>query len=104
MQRSSSLMILRASVLDQAKRWVPKTDWGDTWVLIYATAGMRLLRNAQQEHIWSEIRALLSDHTDYDCPFSFKRETSQARTITGATEGVYGWLSVNYATGCLILI
>ncbi len=61
-------------------------------VHLRATAGMRLLPEAEQAAILDAVRAALASS-----PFG----SSSARVITGAEEGIYGWLTVNYVLGHL---
>ncbi len=57
-----------------------------------ATAGLRLLPVDQQEGIRDAVGAALDR-----VPFG----TTSARLISGAEEGIFGWLSVNYLLGRL---
>ena len=34
-------------------------------------------------------------------PFQFKNETKQAQILSGADEGSFGWVTVNYLSGTL---
>ena len=57
-------------------------------VYLYATAGMRLLPEAEQAHYYTEIKQWFATHPQWSL--------RDARTISGMEEGVYGWLSLNY--------
>ena len=57
-----------------------------------ATAGLRLLPEDQQAEILDSVRAYLAA-TGFG--------TASARVVSGAEEGVYGWLTVNYLLGHL---
>jgi apyrase len=61
-------------------------------LLLRATAGMRLLPDAQQEAIVSAVRGYFET-----LPFG----ATSAQIITGAEEGIYGWIAVNYTLGHL---
>lgn len=53
----------------------------------YATAGMRLISEHDQQKIYERIRQILAEY-----PFDVKA----AQTIPGKMEGLYSWLDVNY--------
>lgn len=61
-------------------------------VYLRATAGMRLLPEEEQAAILESVRSYLDS-----LPFG----ESTAEVITGADEGVYGWLTANYVLGHL---
>lgn len=63
-------------------------------VYFYATGGMRLLSATLQQ---SKFELL---HHWFDAQSQFP--LSEAKTISGYEESVYGWLAVNYQTGSLI--
>ncbi|KAF3990320.1 hypothetical protein FT663_02162 [Candidozyma haemuli var. vulneris] len=74
---------------------IPKDKWHDTPVYVLATAGMRLLPEQQQEKIVSETCKALQKHTD----FKIGSCSDHVQVIDGATEGIYGWLALNYLMG-----
>lgn len=57
-------------------------------VYFYATAGMRLLPESQQESLYKTLRFWFSQHEQW--------KLMEAKTLTGGEEGVLGWLAVNY--------
>lgn len=57
-------------------------------VSILATAGMRILPEEQQQAIYYNVNNYLKIHYN----FPIKR----VETISGSTEGLYGWLDINY--------
>ena len=63
-----------------------------TSVLVRATAGMRLLEASHQAEILSSIDRYLES-----TPFG----STSTRVISGAEEGLYGWITVNYILGHL---
>lgn len=63
-----------------------------TSVFVRATAGMRLLNEEEQDAILTEVEALLA---------SIEFGEASARVISGAEEGLYGWLTANYLLGHL---
>src|SRR5436190_23680549 len=80
------------SLLKYAMRHIPEQKQSSTPLFLLATAGMRLLRHAQQQAILSSACAYTRQHTQFllpDCDVHFQ-------VISGTPEGVYGWISVNY--------
>jgi Golgi nucleoside diphosphatase len=59
-----------------------------------ATAGLRLLQPQQAEDILAACRDVLARG-------HFLFHSSWAELISGDSEGLYGWIAVNYATGAL---
>ncbi len=60
-------------------------------VYFYATAGMRLLSNEQQQLYYQALERWFNNQNDW--------QLAEAKTITGSDEGIYGWLAVNYQLG-----
>ncbi|EEB08519.1 nucleoside diphosphatase Ynd1 [Schizosaccharomyces japonicus yFS275] len=84
-------------LLDFAAKVIPESEYQDTPVFLSATAGMRLLPKKQQEIILSNACSYIQDNYNFkldDCD-------SMIRVIDGKTEGLYGWLAVNYLLGHL---
>ncbi|SCV05986.1 LANO_0H19570g1_1 [Lachancea nothofagi CBS 11611] len=82
-------------LLEFAEDVIPQENLRFTPVFIQATAGMRLLpekkRNAILDHLCHDIK----QSTDFlvgDC-------RSQIQVIDGETEGLYGWIGLNYLLG-----
>lgn len=76
-------------LIDYAQVLVEK-DGGkldQTSIHLYATAGMRLLPKANQQEIYNAIKTYLK---------SFHYSDVYAQTLSGQSEGVFGWLSANY--------
>lgn len=69
-----------ALLLEQAARWVPHDQQSHTRVRALATAGMRMLSEAEQQPIWRGVDAAISAS-----PFAFVPGSSQ--TIVGEYEG-----------------
>nr|CAH8868910.1 unnamed protein product [Trichobilharzia regenti] len=82
-----------SSLLDVAVENIPTSALPNTPLFIMATAGMRLLSPTQQDMIWQTVR----DHVKSHYRFDFKY--SDAYTISGTEEGLFGWISVNYLLG-----
>ena len=82
-------------LLKFALRNVPKQSQSSTPLFLMATAGMRLLSPAQQTAILSSACAYTRERTPFilpDCDAHFQ-------VIDGRTEGMYGWIAINYLLG-----
>lgn len=67
---------------------VPERDFT---IDLYATAGMRLLPEYKQYAIYAKVRDWFANHENF--------HLHDAKTISGAEEGLFGWLAMNYALG-----
>ena len=72
---------------------IPKRMSPETRIFVYATAGVRLLDEKNQEKVISNTFNYLKTHSP------FKIKPRYVRAITGIEEGIYGWLSVNHLLG-----
>lgn len=82
-------------LLKFAETIIPKEKIKDTPVFLQATAGMRLLKKKTQDKILENICNGIKKHSKFnidDC-------SNQIQVIDGETEGIYGWLSLNYLSG-----
>lgn len=82
-------------LLDFAAEIIPAEKLGDTPIFIQATAGMRLLPDEKRTKILEQLCTSIRSETNFqltDC-------SSQIQIIDGETEGLYGWLSLNYLLG-----
>ncbi|MDF1758614.1 MAG: hypothetical protein P1U74_10010 [Legionellaceae bacterium] len=62
-------------------------------VYFFATAGMRLLPEEEQQSLYGNILQWFGEHPEWSL--------MDARTITGSEEGVFGWLATNYSLDLL---
>jgi len=81
-------------LLKFAKEEVPEDQRARTPLLLLATAGLRMLPDDAANRILEETRRALAGS-------GFLFRDGWARVISGQHEGLYGWVSVNYATGAL---
>lgn len=82
-------------LLNYALEHVPERHQSSTPLFLLATAGMRLLSPQRQQAILSSACAYAREHTPFllpDCDAHFQ-------VIDGKTEGLYGWISINYLLG-----
>ncbi|KAL2267736.1 hypothetical protein VTJ83DRAFT_5013 [Remersonia thermophila] len=83
------------SLIDHALSIIPAEKVHDTPIFLMATAGMRLLPEAQQTALTSEICSYLQRNTRFSLPDC----DLHVQVIQGETEGLYGWIASNYLLG-----
>ncbi|KAK9383437.1 nucleoside phosphatase family-domain-containing protein [Kockiozyma suomiensis] len=97
-QRPTHLEMLHLDpLLKHALAIVPKQKQPETPIFLLATAGMRLLTKEQQQHLLTRTCFHIKRTTNFllpDCD-------SHIRVIDGETEGLYGWLALNYMLGAI---
>lgn len=77
--------------MGKAKEIIPEALWKDVPVMIFATAGMRLVDSSKAEAVYADLRnGLLNSN------YPFDRESLQAKTISGREEGVFAFVAANY--------
>ena len=81
-----------ADLVAFVKEKVPERDWAVTPIWLKATAGLRMLEEAQSDLVLKSVRAYLADKAT--SPFVFKQ--SWASIISGNEEGGFGWIGFNY--------
>ena len=81
-------------LMQHASTAVPASLRARTPLHVWATAGMRVLPEPQQQALYSDTFAAVSQHTD----FAVNREVG-FRTISGEEEGFFGWLAANTLAG-----
>ncbi|KAL5355974.1 nucleoside phosphatase family-domain-containing protein [Aspergillus floccosus] len=82
-------------LLQHAQEIVPRDAIKDTPIFLLATAGMRLLPDAQRNVLLEQICSYASANSDFllpDCGVHIQ-------VIPGVTEGLYGWIATNYLLG-----
>lgn len=84
-----------AKLMKYAEEIIPKEKHNETPVFVLATAGMRLLPPAKKEMILKETCSALQKNTNFFLPNC----DNFIQIIDGETEGIYGWLSLNYLMG-----
>jgi Golgi apyrase len=98
-QDSSGIPDYMKPLLDFAKSSIPIKKHLTTPIYLYATAGMRLIPISNQTNILEKTCRYVSSNYDFkinDCNENFK-------VISGETEGIYGWVTVNYLKGSLVV-
>lgn len=82
-------------LLEHALGIVPADVVADTPLFLLATAGMRLLPESQRTELLSHICSYAQSQTGFqisDCDLNIQ-------VLPGQTEGLYGWIAVNYLLG-----
>lgn len=75
-----------------ANDFVPAESRHETPFFFLATAGIRLLPEADQREILDEVCKCLQSKTDFYVPDC----STHVNVIDGQVEGLYGWLALNY--------
>lgn len=78
------------TLIDYVKANLPQSEWAVTPIYLKATAGMRALNQSAQDQIIANVRVFLKT-----TPFLFQDD--YAKVIPGTDEGVFGWITTNYA-------
>lgn len=79
-------------LVEFAAKIVPKEKQRDTPIFIQATAGMRLLPEKKRSAILKEVCNSVRKHSDFELDSC----TDHVQVIDGETEGIYGWIALNY--------
>jgi Golgi nucleoside diphosphatase len=83
------------NLLHYALKHIPEQQQSSTPLFLLATAGMRLLTPAQQ----ADILASACAYTRQRTPFLLPDCDTHFQVIDGTTEGLYGWIAINYLLG-----
>lgn len=84
-------------IIEEAARLVPVNLHSSTPIYLQATAGMRLLPNKARERVLKETCEVLQHHSN----FIVQPCEEHIEVIDGDTEGIYGWIALNYLTNRL---
>lgn len=71
---------------------IPKSQHHRTPIFLHATAGMRLIPDDTQKAVLDNVCSILTNQSDFYIPDC----ASHINVIDGETEGLYGWLALNY--------
>ncbi|CAK7900954.1 golgi apyrase [[Candida] anglica] len=82
-------------LLRYAEEIIPQEKHRETPVFVLATAGMRLLPHGKQRKILKETCESIRSNTEFSIPNC----SDFVQVIDGETEGLYGWLGLNYLMG-----
>ncbi|SMN20002.1 similar to Saccharomyces cerevisiae YER005W YND1 Apyrase with wide substrate specificity [Maudiozyma saulgeensis] len=82
-------------LLKEAEKIIPNDKLSSTPVFIQATAGMRLLPKKNRDEILEDLCTKIKKSTR----FKMDNCETQIQIIDGETEGIYGWLGLNYLLG-----
>lgn len=82
-------------LMKHAESIIPSEQHRDTPVFVLATAGMRLLKDSEQKKILKKTCSVLQKKTKFSIPDCLEN----VQIIDGETEGIYGWLALNYLMG-----
>ena len=82
-------------LMEFAAKIIPKEQHSETPLFVLATAGMRLLLPKEQKAVLKEVCNSMKTNTD----FFIGNCKDHVEIIDGETEGIYGWLGLNYLMG-----
>ncbi|KAK9479000.1 nucleoside phosphatase family-domain-containing protein [Lipomyces japonicus] len=85
-------------LLDHAKKIVPASKHAETPIFLLATAGMRLVEPAR---LRDDMLERACSYIKQNSKFLVPDCAEHVRVIDGETEGLYGWLALNYMMGSL---
>lgn len=85
-------------LVDKAKKVIPSNMHGSTPIYVQATAGMRLLPTKDRDRVLKETCEVLAHKSE----FIVEPCNEHVEVIDGDTEGLYGWLALNYLTDRLV--
>ncbi|EEH57231.1 uncharacterized protein MICPUCDRAFT_57898 [Micromonas pusilla CCMP1545] len=94
-------------MLTEAVEKVPARDRSRTPLYVWATAGLRVLSEVEQDELWASVDAIARAKTPFkiaekgDGSEDDRIPSSSAhfKTIEGTDEGFYAWLAANYLAG-----
>ncbi|KAF5093196.1 hypothetical protein D0Z03_002513 [Geotrichum reessii] len=86
-----------AELLKYAETVIPAEQHARTPIFIHATGGMRLLEEDQKKEILGQSCKFIKQTTKFYLPDC----SEHVNIISGDTEGIFGWLAVNYLVGGL---
>lgn len=86
-----------SELIQFAREIIPREKQSQTPIFVLSTAGMRLLAPKDRKNILKQTCIALKKNSNFlinDCE-------NHVQTIDGETEGIYGWLGLNYLMGQL---
>ncbi|KAK9460326.1 nucleoside phosphatase family-domain-containing protein [Lipomyces oligophaga] len=84
-------------LLEYAKKIIPAEKHSETPIFLLATAGMRLLSDNDRQILLDKT----CFHFKTNSKFLIPDCETHVRVIDGETEGLYGWLALNYMLGSI---
>ncbi|KAH3665859.1 hypothetical protein OGAPHI_004047 [Ogataea philodendri] len=84
-------------LVEYAEQIIPEDKLSSTPIFIQATAGMRLIPQQKREKVLEKVCKALKEHTH----FKIDSCEDHVQVIDGETEGLYGWIGLNYLKGKL---
>lgn len=85
------------NIIENASKLIPVNLHASTPIYLQATAGMRLLSEKDRERVLKETCEALQRHSN----FIVQPCEEHIEVIDGDTEGIYGWIALNYLTNRL---
>jgi len=82
------------SMLNNAKKFIPKNQWSETPIGLKATAGLRLLSNETAQRLLDEVSELFQS-------YPFQMADNSVSILEGADEGLFCWFTINFLHGII---
>ncbi|XP_043466172.1 ectonucleoside triphosphate diphosphohydrolase 5-like [Leptopilina heterotoma] len=79
-------------LVEKAKSAIPSSEWGDTPLLLKATAGLRLLPADKANRILEVTRNFLNSS-------GFQLNENSVSIMEGVDEGIFSWVTANFLLG-----
>lgn len=77
------------ALLGKAKEFIPQKFWGESPIVLKATAGLRLLPDHEAENLLNEVR-------DVFLRSGFLVKDDSVEILDGVDEGIYSWFTINF--------
>lgn len=82
------------TLLEEAKKFIPKRHWASTPLILRATAGLRLLDPIKADNLLNSVRDTFGRS-------GFLVDSESVDILSGSDEGIFSWFTVNYLLGRL---
>ncbi|AOA61831.1 Apyrase with wide substrate specificity [Komagataella phaffii CBS 7435] len=79
-------------LIKHAQSIIPESKHEETPIFVYATAGMRLVSEKERNKMFKTVCKSIRKHSK----FILNNCDDHVKLIDGETEGIYGWLGLNY--------
>lgn len=90
-----ALLPMLSAALDK----IPPRHRPETPLYVWATAGMRVVSDADQDRLWDAVARVVRQHTPFLLSTGNRAAAKHFRTIAGEEEGFFAWLAANYLSG-----
>ncbi|ODV96069.1 hypothetical protein PACTADRAFT_41245, partial [Pachysolen tannophilus NRRL Y-2460] len=82
-------------LMEYAEKIIPLDQQAETPIFVLATAGMRMVQETPRFKILNNVCTGINKHSNFYIPDC----QNHVRVIDGETEGLFGWIGLNYLMG-----